>query len=231
MCIRDRSITEHELWVITEFCHGGTLFDLLHRRKEIVLTWKQRIKFALDIAEGMNYLHEQNPPLIHRDLKSLNLLIDKPVFGPMVTASVKIADFGLTRTQSLTSNDKMTGLMGTYHWMAPEIFESKPYSSKADVYSFGIVLWEVICRETPYRELQSPYAIMKKVTMEQGRPNIARIPQSCPLKLQSLMQKCWHQDPEQRPQFNEVIKSLKNIEVDYQISSFSCSKLYACIFN
>ena len=51
------SINENELWVITEFCHGGTLFDLLHRRKEIVLTWKQRIKMALDVAEGMRYLH------------------------------------------------------------------------------------------------------------------------------------------------------------------------------
>jgi len=65
------SYSETNVCIITEFCHGGTLFDLLHRKKNISLNWNQRLKFALDIAQGVHYLHNVNPPMIHRDLKSL----------------------------------------------------------------------------------------------------------------------------------------------------------------
>ena len=82
----------------------------------------------------------------------------------------------------------MTGLMGTYHWMAPEIFENKSYTTKADVYSFGIVLWEIICRVTPYKKLKNPHAIMKYVTIEKKRPDLAKIPESCPDEVRTG---CW----------------------------------------
>ena len=65
------SYNEFEVFIITEFCFGGTLFELLHRKTEINLDWKLRIKFIKDIAKGIEYLHNYNPPLIHRDLKSL----------------------------------------------------------------------------------------------------------------------------------------------------------------
>eukprot|EP01017_Pseudomicrothorax_dubius_P009593 TRINITY_DN13292_c0_g1_i1.p1 TRINITY_DN13292_c0_g1~~TRINITY_DN13292_c0_g1_i1.p1 ORF type:complete len:223 (+),score=22.80 TRINITY_DN13292_c0_g1_i1:106-774(+) len=165
------SQNDKELCIITEFCHGGTLFDLLHRKKNITLPWSVRIKFAKDIALGMHYLHTCEPPIIHRDLKSLNLLINTEFVSPKQQVVIKIADFGLARTQEMDSvSEKMTGLMGTYHWMAPEIFENKDYTIKADVYSYGIVLWEIICRQTPYKNLQTPFAIMKWVTDERGRP-------------------------------------------------------------
>lgn len=91
-------------------------------------------------------MHELTPPLIHRDLKSLNLLLGErydPTYPNRIT--IKIADFGLARVQ-LENGEAMTGVLGTFHWMAPEIFESLPYSIKADVYSFGIVLWEICSR-------------------------------------------------------------------------------------
>lgn len=103
-----------------------------------------------DITNGMIYLHSQNQPIIHRDLKSLNLLLDSVVLTDTDRINLKIADFGLARTND---TDMMTGFLGTFHWMAPEIFDNKPYSLKADVFSFGICIWEILSRETPYKDL------------------------------------------------------------------------------
>eukprot|EP01017_Pseudomicrothorax_dubius_P036928 TRINITY_DN5350_c0_g1_i2.p1 TRINITY_DN5350_c0_g1~~TRINITY_DN5350_c0_g1_i2.p1 ORF type:complete len:129 (-),score=25.11 TRINITY_DN5350_c0_g1_i2:31-417(-) len=111
-------------------------------------------------------------------------------------------------------NDKMTGLMGTYHWMAPEIFDDKGYSIKADVYSFAIVLWEIICRETPYKSIKAPQAIMKLVLFDRGRPDTTLIPPDTPEMLADLMFKCWDHDPDQRPSFERVLEILKKIKVN-----------------
>jgi len=85
----------------------------------------------------------------------------------------------------------MTGLMGTYHWMAPEIFDNKPYTIKADVYSFAIVLWEILTRNTPYKSFTTPLQIMRYVTLEKGRPDMNIVPNDCPIELKELMIRCW----------------------------------------
>lgn len=111
------------------------------------------------------------------------MLLDEPIESTkkLEDINVKIADFGLSR---VNDTDMMTGILGTFvyflilyikHWMAPEIFESKPYSNKADIYSFGVVIWEICCRETPYKNLANPHAIMKYVTVDKGRPCLTKI--------------------------------------------------------
>lgn len=124
------SQNENELCIITEYCSGGTLFDLLHRRKGTEIPWSVKVKFAKDIAQGMLYLHTCNPPIIHRDLKSLNLLLDVPYRKPSDPVKLKIADFGLARTQdfsSMGSQAMMTGLMGTYvNYNKPSMMTSLP---------------------------------------------------------------------------------------------------------
>ena len=98
--------------IVTEFCGGGTIFKLLHESPKIALSWKQRIKISLDVAKGMNYLHSYKPPIIHRDLKSLNLLLAEPVSGTGDFVHTKITDFGLARFQSM--DQLMTGSAGTF---------------------------------------------------------------------------------------------------------------------
>ncbi len=98
--------------ILTEYCGGGTLFKLLHESPGVKLSWKQRVKMALDIAKGMNSLHSYTPPIVHRDLKSLNLLLLEPVTGEIDPVHVKITDFGLARAQS--RNEHMTGGAGTF---------------------------------------------------------------------------------------------------------------------
>lgn len=141
--------------IVTEFCHGGTLFEVLHEKRKSIpnISWRQRHKMALDIAKGMHFMHSSNPPLMHRDLKSLNLLCQQKITGPSSYVNVKISDFGLTRHVNEQASIRMTGQAGTFHWMAPEVLMNEPYSEKADVYSYGIVLWEILAREPPFANL------------------------------------------------------------------------------
>ncbi|CAD8183086.1 unnamed protein product [Paramecium octaurelia] len=123
--------------------------------------------------------------------------------------NIKISDFGLTRVQA--DNGKiMTGTLGTFHWMAPEVFQNFPYTIKADVYSYAIVLWEICCRETPYKQLSTNLpAIMKLVTVDHGRPDLNLIQLGCPSFLKDLKIKCWDKDPNKRPSFKEITQYLR----------------------
>ena len=86
---------------------------------------------------------------------------------------------------------RMTGLAGTFHWMAPEVLQSDAnYSHKADVYSFGIVMWEIMAREPPFKSFRA-HEIMAAVVNQQIRPDLARIPNNCPPQYLAIMQKCW----------------------------------------
>ncbi|CAD8170875.1 unnamed protein product [Paramecium octaurelia] len=201
---------EDELHIVTEYCAGGTLFDLLHKKKHLEINWQLRVKMAIQIADGMLHLHKLNPPLIHRDLKSLNILLEQTYDSNRI--NIKIADFGLARVQA-DNGEQMTGVLGTFHWMAPEVFQNVPYTLKADVYSYAIVLWEICCRETPYKQFSTnPPAIMKLVTVDNGRPDLSLIQTGCPPFLKELMIKCWDKDPLKRPSFLEVVQYLKGFQ-------------------
>lgn len=128
-----------------------TLKDWLHgpgkRRKERVNPlppFEERLAKALEIAQGMQYLHEHKPMIIHRDLKPSNIFLDD-------ACHVRVADFGHARF--LTDEEKaFTGETGTYVYMAPEVIRSEPYDEKCDVYSFAVILNELLTGEYPYIE-------------------------------------------------------------------------------
>ncbi|KAL8552983.1 hypothetical protein ACS0TY_001597 [Phlomoides rotata] len=183
------------LCIVTEFMSGGSVYDYLHKQKGI-FKLPGLLKVGIDISKGMNYLHQNN--IIHRDLKAANLLMDE-------NEVVKVGDFGVARVKAQTG--VMTAETGTYRWMAPEIIEHKPYDHKADVFSFGVVLWELLTGKLPYEYL-TPLQAAVGVVQKGLRPSI---PKHTPPKLSELLERCWHPDPTLRPDFSEVTEILQNI--------------------
>ncbi|XP_074281542.1 RAF-like serine/threonine-protein kinase 24 isoform X2 [Silene latifolia] len=194
------------LCIVTEFLPRGSLFRLLQRSTS-KLDWRRRIHMALDIARGMNYLHSCNPPIVHRDLKSCNLLVDK-------NWSVKVADFGLSRVKHETYLTTKTG-KGTPQWMAPEVLQNERSNEKSDLYSFGVVLWELATQKIPWENLNAMQVIGAVGFMNQRLD----IPDDVDPMWASMIESCWHSEPQSRPTFQELLEKLKNMQKQYAIQS------------
>merc|ERR1719210_2693972 len=165
----------------------------------------------MDVAEAMDHLHANSPQIIHRDLKSLNLLLEEPIKSDLHVPTVKVSDFGLARMkdQMQTEWGKMTIAAGTCHWMAPEVFKSSTYDAKVDVYSYAMILFEIICREIPFED-EEP-ANVGRITQKGYRPDLEAVPPDCPEVLHKLMVRCWDQVTDKRPPFTEVVMKLKEL--------------------
>lgn len=140
--------------VITEYLSEGSLRAYLHKLERKCLPLQKLIAIALDIARGMEYIHSQG--VIHRDLKPENVLIDQDFH-------LKVADFGIACEE--TYCDSLADDPGTYRWMAPEMIKHKSYGRKVDVYSFGLILWEMVAGTIPYEEMnpiQAAFAVVNK---------------------------------------------------------------------
>ena len=175
----------------------GSLYRILHKPKSSFS--KKKVKsICLDCARGMNYLHQQSPPIIHRDLKSHNLLVDK-------FWNVKVCDFGLSRM--IAQNQTMTAC-GTPSWTAPEVLRNERYTTKADVYSFGVVVWEMFARADPFPGMP-PFQIVFAVGTQNLRP---RIDPTWPDAWVFLIKSCWCEQPDSRPTFAELIPLLEQME-------------------
>ena len=192
-----------EMSILTEFCFGDTVFSLLHEKVRVQISPQQQLTMALDTAKGMAFLHASG--LLHRDLKSLNLLLTDPVNGPNDRVHVKITDFGIS--VAYDQDRLMTGQMGTCHWMAPEVLNSEGYDYSADVYSYAIVLWEIFARETPYRGI-NPAMIPYRVLNLGDRPDISKVKNHM---IQAIIIRCWTRIKENRPTFPEIIKLLEEV--------------------
>ncbi|RWW42934.1 hypothetical protein BHE74_00051464 [Ensete ventricosum] len=188
--------------VVTELLPGGSLRKYLVNLRPRSLEPRVAVGFALDIARAMECLHSHG--IIHRDLKPENLLLTAD------QRTVKLVDLGLAREETLT--EMMTAETGTYRWMAPELYstvtlrhgEKKHYNHKVDVYSFAIVLWELLHNRLPFEgmsNLQAAYAAAFKVNT---RPSADNLPEELALILTS----CWKEDPDSRPNFTQIIQML-----------------------
>ncbi|CAN6277706.1 unnamed protein product [Urochloa humidicola] len=199
--------------IITEYAKGGSVRQFLARRQNKSVPLRLAVKQALDVARGMAYVHALG--FIHRDLKSDNLLI-------AADKSIKIADFGVARIEVKTEG--MTPETGTYRWMAPEMIQHRPYDHKVDVYSFGIVLWELITGMLPFTNMtavQAAFAVVNKG----ARPVI---PQDCLPSLTHIMTRCWDANPEVRPPFTEIVCMLESAEMEI-VSNVRKARFRCCM--
>ncbi|XP_069764288.1 mitogen-activated protein kinase kinase kinase 10 [Narcine bancroftii] len=197
-------LTEPNLCLVMEYARGGALNRALSGKKappHVLVNW------AVQIARGMNYLHnEAVVPVIHRDLKSSNILIlEKTEDDDLTNKTLKITDFGLAREWHRTT--KMSAA-GTYAWMAPEVIKLSLFSKSSDVWSFGVLLWELLTGEVPYREIDGlavAYGVaVNKLTLP--------IPSTCPEPFGKLMEDCWNSDAHGRPSFRDILTQLVTIE-------------------
>ncbi|ELR14073.1 protein kinase domain containing protein [Acanthamoeba castellanii str. Neff] len=181
------------LCIVMEFVKRGSLRTLLSDAT-LKLPWQQRLRMLHGASLAISYLHSLEPVILHRDLKSSNLLVDE-------AWNVKVADFGFARIKE--ENATMTRC-GTPCWTAPEIIKGDNYSEKADVYSFGIVMWEVLTRKVPYAD-QTFMSVALEI-LDGKRPDV---PSDCPPEFKQLMQRCWHKHQDKRPSMEEVTASLE----------------------
>ncbi|CAL0330366.1 unnamed protein product [Lupinus luteus] len=189
------------LATVTEFMVNGSLKQFLHK-KDRTIDRRKRLIIAMDAAFGMEYLHAKN--VVHFDLKCENLLVNmrdpqRPI--------CKIGDLGLSKVKQHTLVSG--GVRGTLPWMAPELLSGKStmVSEKIDVYSFGIVMWEVLTGDEPYADMHSA-SLIGGIVNNNLRP---RTPTWCDPEWKSLMESCWASNPAERPSFSEISKKLRTM--------------------
>ncbi|XP_019642664.1 PREDICTED: uncharacterized protein LOC109483957 [Branchiostoma belcheri] len=194
--------------LVMDFMENGSVSDLMSRVKHV--PWALRWRIIHETILGMNFLHSMDPQIIHHDLKSQNILLDQDFHA-------KISDFGLSKYKNLASKSygSKECLAGTMTHIPPENFINvhlKP-GEKFDVYSFGILIWEILTGQTPYGNAFNTAHIRSSVTDGQ-RPDRKAIPKEGPNELPffiQLMEECWHQLPRERPQFRELGERVQGV--------------------
>ena len=215
--------------IVQEFVDGGSLHEVLHnsqydtvhdganfgsegssfgsegshgRVTKSKISFRAQLTVAVDIADAVDYLHNVcDPKVIHRDLKPQNVLVD-------VRGRAKLADFGIARRFRSTFLDTKNHAMGTLNYMAPCLFgDGKDVDISCDAYSFAMIAYEMFTGEEPWKTL-SAMQIAMTVGVEGRRPTL---PDSCPSDYAALIHACWSQDPNDRPDFRDVKRDLRDL--------------------
>jgi serine/threonine protein kinase len=208
------SIDKDDYYMITEYLPRGSLFDYMRKEKS-KFTEREQINIAYEMAVALNYLHSRS--VVHCDLKSSNILIDD-------NWKIKIGDFGLS--QFIKENEYNRGKIGTPHWMAPEILKGGIYEYSSDVYSFGMILWEILKMEIPYYGL-NPYQIYNLVVQDK---KIVDIPKEGHEVLIDILRKCLNYEPQKRPSLKELVQTLEKLKTHNKNIDTNFEDLYEFLY-
>ena len=204
------SLNGNNYYMVTEHIPNGNLFEFLHNSNDNIskrIDDKLQIQIAYEIAIAMKYLHSRN--ITHCDMKSSNILLDE-------NYHVKISDFGLSRMVNILNINEIKGKFGTTHWMPPEIMKAKKYEEASDVFSYGMILWEMMTGKVPYYGM-APNQIIGLVA---DCRKIVEVPKENTHPLGKLIRNCLMYFPEKRPTFEEIIKYLDKVNSFYKEHDF-----------
>lgn len=214
--------------LVTELMNGGSLADAFQGLQ--AFPFRRAIQIALDAARGLAYLHNRRPsPIIHRDLKPGNLMFTGSPYQSkqeiiFKTGVCKLADFGLSKTLPvnkhaeygyLDSKYRMTGETGSYRYMAPEVFRHEPYNSSVDVYSYSMILFQLVEGSHPFSGMD-PISAAKNAAMADLRPRFVQLSKTANIpayktEARELIENCWRPNPELRPSFESIVVTLESI--------------------
>ncbi|CAM9942758.1 unnamed protein product, partial [Ectocarpus sp. 12 AP-2014] len=188
------------LCLVVELASGGSLQKYLHSASD-PLGHALQAAFLYDIARGMTFLHVKG--ILHRDLKSANVLM-------FANGRLKLCDFGLSKVKTDLSSRSTRGAVGTTQWMSPEEMEGSPANELTDMYSFGVLCFEVVTRTEPFKG-KRPAHVIGAVLYRNERPQIPEGASASP-EVVPLMEQCWRQDPVERPEgFGPVVRALASV--------------------
>lgn len=191
---------KNDFYCITEYMEQKSLKNVLDNKK-IELKHIDRLQMSLDITLAIYYMHSRNPRVVHRDLKSSNCLVDKFL-------RIKLCDFGISKIYEKMTQVR-TNSSSTCFWMAPEFIMDGIFTEKSDIYSLGILLWEIFTRDTiPYKNMNEANFLIGNTEILKKRP---LMPQDMDPGIKQLIENCWAMDPQKRPEISEVITSLEDL--------------------
>jgi serine/threonine protein kinase len=184
-----------------------SLFAVLHTDR-IQLSQKQKVHIALGVARGVASLHGHAVPIVHRDLKSLNVLVSND-FKQGGVGLVKICDLGMVKTKA--AQGQRLDASGTPNWMAPEVLMNQPYDEQADVYSFGCVLYELLSGTVPYAGAEFT---RDRIAERVGKGDRPALPKGLQKGWQDLIVGCWQHHPRSRPTMAKVVEMIQAIPTE-----------------
>jgi len=188
------------LALITEYVPHGDLFRLLH--SHLPLSFDARLGIAVDVAQCLCFLHHCNPPILHLDLKTSNILVRESFCGGWIA---KVADFGLSKHKTHAYIAGSKGMRGTIPFMAPEVMKKEHFNEKADVFSFGRLLWSIYKRREPFHGMQRQDMIAAVLDGCEFT-----LDDACPAFYASLVRECCMPQPDARPTFDQVLSRLRD---------------------
>eukprot|EP01122_Echinamoeba_exundans_P010444 TRINITY_DN3914_c0_g3_i1.p1 TRINITY_DN3914_c0_g3~~TRINITY_DN3914_c0_g3_i1.p1 ORF type:complete len:778 (+),score=208.17 TRINITY_DN3914_c0_g3_i1:126-2459(+) len=203
-----------KLSMVMEFCSRGSLYDVLNK-KDFVFDWDRFFSLTREVVKGVEALHVNDPSVLHRDLKTLNVLVSDDWHA-------KVCDFGLSRFNTGSNLSTLAKCRGTYAYIAPEVYNCEKFTTKSDIYSVGVIIWELVYRILTgkylrpfgeFKHLQFDFQILIQACKMNLRPTI---PANTPQSLVDLITICWAPERDSRIEAAEVLQRLAKIEAEYK---------------